>query len=91
MSSNYKKVELSTEKLNFKFKKVTKDYAQIYIIEGLAKEFTIKLEHNDNSTINNSLLIVNYIFKYYYAKDFNKTNYIPNVECNYTHKKVKEK
>ena len=90
LSSNYKNVELSTEKFNFKFKKVTKDYAQIYIIEGLAKEFTIKLEHNDNSTINNSLLIVNYIFKYYYAKDFNETNYIPNVECNYTHKKAKE-
>ena len=90
LSSNYKKVELSTEKLNLKFKKVTKDYVQIYIIEGIAKEFTIKLENNDNITINNSNLIVNYIFKYNYSNYsfFSEANYSPKTICVPNPKKV---
>ena len=90
LSSNYKNIEISINKSNkCNLKKESKGYVQIYKIEGKINEFTIKLEHNDNITINNSL-IVNYIFKYYYSTAINETNYIPNVECYFEPKNANE-
>ena len=90
LSSNYKNVELSTE--NIIFKKVSKEYAQIYITESKIDNFTIKIEDNDNITINNSHLIVNYIFKYNYSNYsiFNDENYSPKFECLPNPKKISQ-
>ena len=81
LSSNYKNVEISNYD-KFKLNK-SETYVQVYRIEGIIHTFTVKLKDNDNITINNSPLIVNYIFKYYYSDINYNPNYSSNVNCSY--------
>ena len=92
LSSNYKNVEISNENIKFKFKKESKDYVQIYVIEGLIENFIVKLNDNDNITTSNSHLIVNYIFKYNYSNYsfFNDTNYKTKINCEPKPKEVSQ-
>ena len=87
-SSNNKNVEILFDKKNIS-KNYSEKYAQIYIVEDIINNFTVRLKDNDNKTINNSL-IVNYIFKYYYSDIYYNTSNSSNVNCIYTNKTKKD-